>query len=148
VSEPLPVVSASALQAALDLRVVIGRLRRRLLAVSGSTDLSPGQTSVLARLGRSDAASASALAAAEQVRPQSMAVTLATLEAAGLVARTPDPSDGRRQIVTLTAAGRERVEGARDARQEWFTTALEENYTEDERRTIIAAAGLLERIAG
>jgi DNA-binding MarR family transcriptional regulator len=141
-------ISATALQASLDLRVVVSRLRRRLLSVSGSADVSPAQASVLARLSRGDVATASALAAAEQVRPQSMATTLATLEEAGLVIRRPDPADGRRQLVELTDAGRERVEGARDARDEWLATSLEEQFTEAERRTIIAAMRLVERIAG
>jgi DNA-binding MarR family transcriptional regulator len=141
-------ISATALQASLDLRVVVSRLRRRLLSVSGSADVSPAQAYVLARLSRGDVATASALAAAEQVRPQSMATTLATLEEAGLVSRRPDPADGRRQLVELTDAGRERVEGARDARDEWLATSLEEQFTEAERRTIIAAMRLVERIAG
>jgi hypothetical protein len=34
-------------------------------------------------------------------------------------------TDGRRQIVEVTAAGRERVEGARQAREEWLTNALQ-----------------------
>lgn len=140
-------VSASALQASLDLRVVVSRLRRRLLAVSGSDDISPAQASVLARLSRGDVATASALATAERVRPQSMAVTLATLEEAGLIVRAPDPTDGRRQLVELTGAGRARVEGARDARDEWLATSLQSAYTEDERQTIIAAMRLLERIS-
>lgn len=35
-------------------------------------------------------------------------VTLAGLEEAGFVARTADPEDGRRNVVTLTASGRDR----------------------------------------
>ena len=34
------------------------------------------------------------------------------LESAGLVARAPDPTDRRGVLVSLTAAGRERVDGA------------------------------------
>ena len=140
-------MSASALQASLDVRVVVGRLRRRMLEVTDSTDLSPAQASVLARLGRGDASTASALATAERVRPQSMAATLAALEQLGLVSRTPDPTDGRRQIVELTDAGRERVEGAWNAREEWLATSLQERFSEEERRLIIAAMALLERLA-
>jgi DNA-binding MarR family transcriptional regulator len=139
-------VSASALRASLDLRAAVSRVRRRLLAVTDADDLTPAQVSVLVRVGKGDAVTASALATAERVRPQSMATTLATLEQLGLISRTPDPTDGRRQIVEVTAAGRERVEGARQAREEWLTTALQERFTEDERQTIIAATALLERL--
>src|SRR5690348_15182951 len=103
------VVSPSALRASLDVRVSLSRLRRRLMAVTDGPGLSPTQASVLMRIGRGDAMTASALAAVERVTPQSMATTLAGLAAAGLVVRTPDPHDGRRQIVELTAAGVARV---------------------------------------
>ena len=139
-------VSASALQASLDLRVVISRLRRRLMGVTDASDITPAQASVLMRVGRGDVSTASALATAEHVRPQSMAVTLSTLEQMGLISRTPDPSDGRRQIIELTDAGRERVEGARAAREEWLATSLQEQFTEDERQAIITAMALLERL--
>jgi DNA-binding MarR family transcriptional regulator len=139
-------VSASALQASLDVRVVIGRLRRRLMAVTDADDLTPTQASVLMRLGRGDVSTASALAIAEHVRPQSMAVTLSALEQLGLISRTPDPSDGRRQIVELTDAGRERVEGARAAGHEWLATSFQTQLTEDERQAVIAAMALLERL--
>lgn len=141
-----PAVSSSALRASLDVRVVVSRLRRRLMEVADADDITPGQASVLARLGRGDVSTASALATAEHVRPQSMAVTLAQLEQMGLITRTPDPSDGRRQIIELTAVGRERVEGARQAREEWLTTSFQAEFTEDERQVIIAAMALLERL--
>jgi DNA-binding MarR family transcriptional regulator len=139
-------VSASALQASLDLRVVLGRLRRRLLSVTDGDDITPAQASVLMRVGRGDVTTATALATAEHIRPQSMAVTLAGLEQLGLITRTADPTDGRRQIVELTTAGRDRVEGARDAGQEWLATSLQNEFTESERQQVITALRLLERL--
>lgn len=75
-----------------------------------------------------------------------MAATLAALDQFGLIQRNPDPGDGRRQLVTLTDAGRERVEGTRQARSEWLARAFEERCTEDERQTVIEAMALLERL--
>lgn len=89
---------------------------------------------------------ASALAAAERVRPQSMATTVAALEKLGLVTRAADPSDGRRHIIALTEAGQRRVEGAQSAGREWLTTAFETEFDEAERQMIIAAMALLERL--
>ncbi|MFD8735414.1 MarR family winged helix-turn-helix transcriptional regulator [Streptomyces sp. NPDC059618] len=109
-------------------------------------DLTPSQISALTLVSKSGAATASALAAAEGVRPQSMAATLAALDQYGLIQRNPDPGDGRRQLVTLTDAGRERVEGTRQARSEWLTRAFEERCTEEERQTVIKAMALLERL--
>jgi DNA-binding MarR family transcriptional regulator len=146
VSDVADAVTESAFRAARDLRVVFSRLRRRLREVAGGQDLTPSQTSVLSRLDKDGPSSASALAAAERVRPQSMAAVLAALDKSGLIARRPDPRDGRRQVVTLTAAGRDRVEGDRQAREEWLARALQDHYTDRERRTIIEALALLDRL--
>ncbi|MYX46045.1 MarR family transcriptional regulator, partial [Streptomyces sp. SID89] len=124
------------------------RLRRRIREVAQEDDLTPSQVSALTLVGKHGAATASALAAAEGVRPQSMAATLAALERHGLIRRAPDPSDGRRQLVTLTESGRERIEGNRQIRAEWLTRALDERFTEDERQKIVEALALMERLTG
>ena len=105
-------ITESAGAAARDLRVMFSRLRRQLKDVATGTDLTPSQTAVLTRLWKEGASSASALAAAERVRPQSMATILAALDQHGLIRRAPDPDDGRRQVISLTAAGRRLLEKA------------------------------------
>lgn len=151
-------LTEAAVQAAGDIWVVVGRIRRKLRALEaaeegmrrdgdGERQPSPPQSSVLRRLDRNGPASASELAAAEGVRPQSMAKTVLALEAAGLVSRSPDPEDGRRQVVSLTDRGRERRRGERLARQAWLARALEEHGTEEEVRAVITAMALLDRVA-
>ncbi|MEV0906868.1 MarR family winged helix-turn-helix transcriptional regulator [Streptomyces hokutonensis] len=140
-------ISDSAARSARDLRVVFSRLRRRIREVATDEDLTPSQESALTLVGKHGAATASALASAEGVRPQSMAATLAALDQHGLIRRSPDPEDGRRQLVTLTEAGRERVEDNRQVREEWLARAFEDRYTEQERRTIVDALTLLERLS-
>ena len=142
-------VPESAVRAAREVRVVYSRLRRRFRevgTVAGVAGLTPSQTSVLSRLSKEGEWSASALAAAEKVRPQSMAATLAVLDERGLIERRPDPNDGRRQVVTLTAAGTDHVTGSRRAREEWLAGEFQERFSEDERQTIIIAMGLLDRV--
>jgi DNA-binding MarR family transcriptional regulator len=140
-------ISDSAARSARDLRVVFSRLRRRIREVATDEDLTPSQESALTLVGKHGAATASALASAEGVRPQSMAATLAALDQHGLIRRSPDPEDGRRQLVSLTEAGRERVEDNRQVREEWLARAFEDRYTEQERRTIVDALTLLERLS-
>src|SRR5919204_1526005 len=95
---------------ASELRFVLGQLIRRLRA-EHRFPLSQG--TVLGRLDREGRQSVSDLAAAERVRPQSMAQTVGDLEAEGLVARRPDPSDRRRALVELTPKGRDALEADR-----------------------------------
>src|SRR5881409_1455417 len=82
-----------------ELRETIGRLVRRLRAEPGTLPVPQG--TVLARLDREGSAGASDLAAAERMRPQSMAQIVRELESAGLISRRSDPDDGRH---TLRAA--------------------------------------------
>lgn len=138
-------ISESAVAAARDIRVVFSRLRRRLKDIA-TDGLTPSQTAVLTRLWKEGPSSASGLAGAEQVRPQSMATILAALGQRGLIERKPDPNDGRRQVVSLTPAGKRRAESGRRAREEWLARAIHERYTEAERRVIVDALSLLERL--
>jgi DNA-binding MarR family transcriptional regulator len=139
-------ISASAARAAHDLRVVFGRLRRRFKDLADNRGLTPSQASVLSRLGKEGDASASDLAAAERVRPQAVAPTLAVLEERGLIERRPDPDDGRRQLISLSPAGRAVFEDTRRVGEEWLTRAMQEHYSEAERQTLIEAMALLERV--
>jgi DNA-binding MarR family transcriptional regulator len=129
---------------AAELRVVAGRLMRRLRAEHGFP-LSQG--SVIGRLDRDGTASIGALAAAERVRPQSMTQTVADLEAEGLIARRPDPGDGRRALIELTDAGRARLGQDRAKREGWLARAIEQELSEGERRLLERALPLLERLA-
>ncbi|GAA1950809.1 MarR family winged helix-turn-helix transcriptional regulator [Catenulispora subtropica] len=134
-------------RAARELRVLVGRLRRRLREVDDVHELTASQLAVLGRLDRGGPAAATDLAKAERVRPQSMAATVAVLEERGLLVRRPDPDDGRRQLLELTPAATQAVSGSRRARDEWLERALRERFTEAELETVVAALGLLERLS-
>ena len=127
-----------------DLRETLGRMVRRLRAEPGP---SVGRMAVLGRLDRGGPASISALAAGERMRPQSMAQTVHDLETAGLVSRRPDPSDGRRSFVELTAAGRELLRTTRARRESWLAETLERELNAEERALLHEALALLGRIA-
>ncbi len=137
--EESPRLSPSAVQASREVRTVISRLRRRILNAAEAEDITLGQESVLTRLSGKRGVTASELASAEGVRHQSMTATVASLTALGLVQRRPDPHDGRRQLIALTAQGRH-------ARQEWLAGQLQDKCTEEERRAVIAAMAILERL--
>ncbi|HET6449260.1 MAG TPA: MarR family transcriptional regulator [Conexibacter sp.] len=134
-------------QLAHELRDTIGRLVRRLRREPGAP--AP-QLAVLGRLEREGGGvgiSISDLAAAERIRPQSMAQTVHDLEAAGCVTRRPDPDDKRRQFVELTPAGRELLRTTRAQREGWLSDALERELTPAERALLADAVALLGRVA-
>ena len=128
-----------------EFRETLGRVIRRLRAEGGQPPV--GQMAVLGRLDREGPASTSDLAAAERMRPQSMAQTVRDLESAGLVSRRPDPDDGRRALVELTPAGLERLHTTRARREGWLADLFEREFTAAERETLRAALPLLRRIA-
>jgi DNA-binding MarR family transcriptional regulator len=128
---------------ASELRVVLGQLVRRLRA---EHRFPISQGTVLGRLDREGPRGVSDLAAAERVRPQSMAQTVSDLEGEGLVGRRPDPDDGRRALVSLTAAGREALESDRRHREGWLVAAIEE-LSPRERRILGDSVSLLQRLA-
>ncbi|MFI0819918.1 MarR family winged helix-turn-helix transcriptional regulator [Streptomyces sp. NPDC021098] len=145
-AETSPGMSASSVRAAHEIRVVVGRLRRRLRETYDMEGLTPTQTSVLSRLSKDGPASASGLAAAERVRPQSIALTLGVLDERGLIDRRPDPDDGRRQVISVSEAGHAFIEDNRRAGEEWLARSLETGFTEDERQAIISSLALLDRL--
>ena len=129
---------------ASELRDVLGRLVRRLRT---QHRFPLAQGTVLGRLDRHGAMGVSDLAAAERVRPQSMAQTVADLQAAGMVTRRPDPGDGRRALVELTAEGTETLYADRRDREGWLARLIAEDLDAEERVTLRASVELLRRLA-
>jgi DNA-binding MarR family transcriptional regulator len=127
-----------------DLRDTVGRVIRRLRVEPGPP---VGQLALLSRLDRLGPASTSDLAAAERMRPQSMAQTVRELELAGLVTRRPDPADGRRAFIDLTPAGLETLAATRAAREDWLTQTLDRELDTAEREHLREALELLRRVA-
>jgi DNA-binding MarR family transcriptional regulator len=140
-------VSRSAAATAREVKVVVSRLRRRIQALALTDDLSGSQAAVLSRLHKEGPSSSSVLAGAESVSHQAIGAILTVLQARGFIQRTPDPTDGRRQLIALTAAGAARVEHTSSEREEWLARALQDRLTEDERRAVRHAMTLLDRIA-
>jgi DNA-binding MarR family transcriptional regulator len=132
---------------AAALRVAIGLLRRRLRQVLVGDDLTLPESAALSHLDRAGSAAPSELARLEQISPQSMGATLASLEERGLVQRHADPGDGRRSVMSLTEAGLAILRGKRDARTAQLAQALADGFTPTELSQLRAVAPLLERLA-
>lgn len=133
-------------EVAAQFRLLIGRIARRLRQGHAVGELTLSEASVLGRLNRDGPQSPGALADLERVRPQAMGSTLAALEERGLVRRRADPQDGRRSVMTITAAGRSVVAQRQSESVRRLSTVLAEEFTAAERRKLIAALPLLDRL--
>ncbi|MCW2880601.1 MAG: transcriptional regulator [Sphaerisporangium sp.] len=104
------------------------------------------QVSALWWLERGGPMTASGLAVAEQITPQSIAVTLSALHDQGFVDRAPDPEDGRQILWSVTPGGRAVVAEDRVRRARWLVTAIDEELTDEETARLRDAARLLNKI--
>jgi DNA-binding MarR family transcriptional regulator len=127
--------------AAAELRLVLGQLVRRVRAESG---VPLGQLGLLDRDGPRSTAD---LAAAQLVRHQSMARTVAQLVQSGAVAQRPHPSDGRKVELSITPSGRRLLEQERERRVDWLSRAIISELGPDELPTLERATRLLARLA-
>lgn len=130
--------------AASELRVVLYRLVRRLRAEYRFPIM---HGTVLGRLERDGALTASALADAERMRSQSMAQVIGELVEAGLVTRQPDPTDGRRILIEITPRGNELLREDREHRSSWLTAAIMQTLDTEEQVILIRAIPFLDRVA-
>jgi DNA-binding MarR family transcriptional regulator len=138
--------SSEARTTAVELRAAISLLTRRVRE-SKSPELSLPERTALSHLDRKGSATTADLARWEEISPQAMGTTIAALERRGLVGRAPDPTDGRRSILTITAEGVALVRATRGELTDRLTAALDEHFTTDEMELIRAAAPLIERLA-
>lgn len=131
---------------ALEMRTLIGKLKRKLRDQAGHEDFTSSQVSVLLRLEKDGPATASNLARSEAMRPQSMSAVIAPLEAAGLVSGAPDPNDGRQTLLSLTKKCRELIQERRAAKQDWLTKTIQAKLSAKEQEQIAAALEILARL--
>ena len=120
---------------------------RRLRQTAAPDEPTLPERSALARLARLGPATAADLARIEQISPQAMGITLASLEERGLVERRRDEVDRRRSVTTVTEAGREMLRLKRSARAHVIAAGLASDFTDEELRTLAAAAPLMQRLA-
>jgi DNA-binding MarR family transcriptional regulator len=105
--------------AAARLRMGIVRTARRLRqeAAAEVSGLTPTSTAALATIERHGPLTPSELAEIERVK-------LGCLEREGLVERTADPADGRSSLVSVNAAGRERLRRLRGRKNAYLARRM------------------------
>ena len=123
------------------------RLARALRRSAPAAELTGGALALVATLHRKGPLSAVALARAEGLQPQSLSRLLVRMEADALIARTVDPADRRRHVITFSPRGLAALDWAMTQRRQWLGAAMTERLSEAERATLLAAAEIMLRIA-
>ncbi len=134
-------------ESAARLRFAIVRTARRLRqeAAGAGTELSPNSASTLATVERHGPLTPSELAEIERIKRPTATRTLGVLEEAGLIDRAPDPSDGRSSLVSINAAGRERLRRLRGRKNAYLARRMRD-LPESDVATLERAAEILEGI--
>jgi DNA-binding MarR family transcriptional regulator len=119
-----------------ELRTALARLVKKLRkkTVSGQ-HLSLTERSTMVQL-QNGAMLPSELAANEHITNQSMSQIVAHLLELGYINRTPSETDGRKVLISLTAAGAAVLAQVRSERDEWLLKAIKETCTAEEQEII------------
>jgi DNA-binding MarR family transcriptional regulator len=136
-------------ETATELMQAMTRLRARLRSESSpdEMELTWSQITTLTRIVREGPVTATELARAEHVRRQSMAETVAALQAGGLITSFPDPNDGRKSLIKATPAGAKLSRTIPVAREAWLSSAIGTLLDPGEQQTLRQAAAIMNRIA-
>jgi DNA-binding MarR family transcriptional regulator len=129
------------------LRISVMRLARRLRLEKSTEDLSMNQLAALGTLNRCGELTVGELAGIEKVKPPSMTRTVNSLAEAGLVTRSPHPTDGRQVMVALTPAARQVLDEDRRRRDAWLAKRLAA-LSPEQRVLLREVVPLLEDVAG
>ncbi|WP_241004498.1 MarR family transcriptional regulator [Conexibacter sp. SYSU D00693] len=111
---------------------------QRVLRREAVYGLSVTAASVLARVAHDGPLRVTELAVAEEVAQPTMTALVGRLEQRGLVAREPDPADGRAVLVSITREGGERLAVVREAREHALARRLDR--LDGEERAALTAA--------
>jgi DNA-binding MarR family transcriptional regulator len=132
---------------AAHLRTAIVRTARRLRqeAAAETSGLTPTSIAALATIERDGPMTPSEIAAIERVKRPTITRTLGCLEREGLIDRAPDPADRRSALVSLNAAGRERLRRLRGRKNAYLARRMRD-LSDEEVETLERAAEILERM--
>jgi DNA-binding MarR family transcriptional regulator len=139
-----PVETDEQTELAARLRLVVGRLNRRI-RIDGRESVPPLQLSALVTVEQHGPLRLSELARREAVTAPTMSRVLAALDEQGLVIRTPDPQDARGVLISVSDAGAARLAEVRSHRTALVARRLA-RLDDEQRRTLVAALPALEAL--
>lgn len=129
-----------------QLRFAIGRVYRRFRTLRAEGELGEAAMATLTRIRKVGAQTLTELADEARVAPSSMSQTVNRLVAGGYLARSADPADGRRVLLTLTDLGRH-TESVTHARGLAWLDGQLQTLTPRERAVLAQASDILSRMS-
>jgi DNA-binding MarR family transcriptional regulator len=127
----MPVLTLEPLAVANRLRPALLKLARELRRESHALGVTGGQVSLLIQIQRHRGIGVRDLAALERMSAASMSGYVERLERAGLVQKTQNPNDKRRQGLSLTEESERVLRSVKSRRTAWLAARLEQLEPEE-----------------
>lgn len=121
----MPALTLEPLAVANRLRPALLKLARELRRESHALGVTGGQVSLLIQIHRRRGIGVRDLASLERMSPAAMSGYVDRLERAGLVHKTRDPNDRRRQGLSVTPEGERVLRSVKSRRTAWLAARLE-----------------------
>ena len=138
---------ASTTSAATELRESMMAVTRQMRRHRPDHGLTLSQMELLGEVSRSQVTTPAELGARLHVRVQSLTDSINELVSRGLIARRPDESDRRRQLIEITDAGNALLEADRAERDAWLHATMRDNLSQLEFDLLMLVAPVLRKLA-
>jgi DNA-binding MarR family transcriptional regulator len=132
---------------ATELRESMMAVTRQMRRHRPDHGLTLSQLELLGEASRTPVTTPAELAGRLHVRVQSLTDSINELVSRGLVARRPDETDRRRQLIEITDAGTALMEADRAERDAWLNATMRDHLTPLEFDLLMLVAPVLRKLA-
>ena len=132
---------------ATELRESMMAVTRQMRRHRPDNGLTLSQMQLLGEISRTGVTTPAELGTLLQVRVQSLTDSINELVSRDLIARRPDETDRRRQLIEITTAGTALLEADRAERDTWLHATMRDNLTPLEFDLLMLVAPVLRKLA-
>jgi DNA-binding MarR family transcriptional regulator len=132
---------------ATELRESMMAVTRQMRRHRPDNGLTLSQMQLLGEISRTGVTTPAELGTRLHVRVQSLTDSINELVSRDLIARRPDETDRRRQLIEITDAGTALLEADRSERDAWLNATMRDNLTPLEFDLLMLVAPVLRKLA-